>query len=109
MYKLTLSAEDGEVLETWPINPEETKALIKYYHAAIGEEIDIEIGKHMARSNPGNVDSGVELYPWVKKLGQWHQFNGSSATAVCGVPMLGNNYARFITEKDRTKCKECHA
>lgn len=48
-----------------------------------------------------------ERYDWVKKLGQWHQSIGNSPTTICGMPMLGNNYASYIPEADREKCKEC--
>lgn len=44
---------------------------------------------------------------WVKRLGQWH-FSGDDGKTLCGCPMLGNNYARVIPEKERTPCTECH-
>jgi hypothetical protein len=44
---------------------------------------------------------------WVKKLGQWHLAEPNKGTTLCGMPMLGNNYANIIDEKDRIKCKEC--
>ena len=48
-----------------------------------------------------------ETYPaWVKKLGQWHLVDDDGKTR-CGVPMLGNNYAKYIPENDRTKCPKC--
>ena len=43
---------------------------------------------------------------WVKKLGQWHLSGGNGQT-LCGVPMLGNNYAKYIPENERTKCDKC--
>jgi hypothetical protein len=43
---------------------------------------------------------------WVKKLGQWHLSGGNGQTR-CGVPMLGNNYAKYIPENERTKCEKC--
>ena len=49
----------------------------------------------------------IETYrPWVKKLGQWHLSNDDGKTR-CGVPMLGNNYAKYIPENERTKCEKC--
>ena len=36
---------------------------------------------------------------WVKKLGQWHLSGGNGQTR-CGVPMLGNNYAKYIPENE---------
>ena len=55
----------------------------------------------LARSNKHwpNID-------WVKKLGQWHLSGGNGQT-LCGVPMLGNNYAKYIPENERTKCDKC--
>ena len=48
-----------------------------------------------------------ETYPpWVKKLGQWHLVDDDGKTR-CGVPMLGNNYAKYIPENERTKCAKC--
>jgi len=48
-----------------------------------------------------------ETYPaWVKKLGQWHLADDDGKTR-CGVPMLGNNYAKYIPENERTKCSKC--
>ena len=43
---------------------------------------------------------------WVKKLGQWHLSGGNGQT-LCGVLMLGNNYAKYIPENERTKCSKC--
>ena len=43
---------------------------------------------------------------WVKKLGQWHLADDDGKTR-CGVPMLGNNYAKYIPENERTKCAKC--
>ena len=49
----------------------------------------------------------IETYrPWVKKLGQWHLADDNGKTR-CGVPMLGNNYAKYIPENDRIKCDKC--
>ena len=49
----------------------------------------------------------IETYrPWVKKLGQWHLADDNGKTR-CGVPMLGNNYAKYIPENERTKCDKC--
>jgi len=43
---------------------------------------------------------------WVKKLGQWHLSGGNGET-ICGKPMLGNNYAKYIPESERSKCPDC--
>ena len=43
---------------------------------------------------------------WVKKLGQGHLSGGNGET-ICGKPMLGNNYAKYIPENEREKCPDC--
>ena len=44
---------------------------------------------------------------WVKRLGQWHLSETGDHHTICGMPMLGNNYARDIPETEREKCPEC--
>lgn len=48
---------------------------------------------------------------WVKRLGQWHLYlferPHTISRTICGKPMLGNNYARDISQKDRIKCETC--
>tara|TARA_R100001480_G_C4630540_1_gene167846 strand:+ start:64 stop:303 length:240 start_codon:yes stop_codon:yes gene_type:complete len=51
-------------------------------------------------------DKELTAWSWVKKLGQWHLSGGNGQT-LCGVPMLGNNYAKYIPENERTKCAKC--
>jgi hypothetical protein len=49
----------------------------------------------------------LETYrPWVKKLEQWHLADDDGKTR-CGKPMLGNNYAKYIPEDERTECPDC--
>jgi hypothetical protein len=45
---------------------------------------------------------------WVKRLGQWHIVIKSGNGTICGMPLLGNNYAYEIPEDKRTKCPKCH-
>jgi hypothetical protein len=45
---------------------------------------------------------------WVKRLGQWHIVKPGVSTTMCGMPLLGNNYARDIPESERKKCPKCH-
>ena len=45
---------------------------------------------------------------WVKRLGQWHLVEKSEHGTICGMPLLGNNYARDIPESERKKCPKCH-
>tara|TARA_R100000353_G_C6494568_1_gene192567 strand:+ start:799 stop:978 length:180 start_codon:yes stop_codon:yes gene_type:complete len=53
-----------------------------------------------------NFKTNVERLSWVKKLGQWHLSGGNGET-ICGKPMLGNNYAKYIPENEREKCPDC--
>lgn len=60
--------------------------------------------------NPRIEITGFEplvLYDWVKRLGQWHLFQGDDSCTICGMPMLGNNYAKIIPKDQRTKCEKC--
>lgn len=45
---------------------------------------------------------------WVKRLGQWHLSRSGESVTICGHPMLGNNYAKEIPERDRKRCPKCH-
>ena len=47
------------------------------------------------------------LFTWVKRLGQRHYSIPSSGQTLCGMPMLGNNYAKLIPEGDQEECTEC--
>ena len=48
------------------------------------------------------------LHEWTKKLGQQHwSIPGSYTGTLCGMPMLGNNYAKHIDEEDKTPCPKC--
>ena len=47
-------------------------------------------------------------YDWVKRLGQWHLVEKSAHGTICGMPLLGNNYAYDIPEAERKKCPKCH-
>ena len=51
------------------------------------------------------------MYLYIKRLGQQHWSKENSHTTLCGMPMLGNNYAReslkkFIVGKI-APCKKC--
>jgi len=50
---------------------------------------------------------GYGLYEWVKKLGQQHLAWSSDTTTLCGMSMLGNNYAKALDDKDKKLCKDC--
>jgi len=54
------------------------------------------------------VAKDLGLYEWTKKLGQQHwSVPGSYSGTLCGMPMLGNNYAKHIDEEDKTPCPQC--
>jgi len=44
---------------------------------------------------------------WTKKLGQQHFSMDGSSETLCGQAMLGNNYARYLYEEDKTPCPDC--
>ena len=46
---------------------------------------------------------------WTKKLGQQHfAMADGTSTTLCGMPMLGNNYARDYYPEDKTPCTTWH-
>ena len=47
-------------------------------------------------------------FAWTKKLGQRHYAKaGFDSETLCGMPMLGNNYASAIPISDQTECQKC--
>lgn len=49
----------------------------------------------------------MKLFEWTKRLGQQHWSIPSTGETLCGRPMLGNNYAKHIDNKDKTPCDKC--
>jgi hypothetical protein len=49
----------------------------------------------------------TQFYEWTKKLGQQHWSIPSDNGTLCGMPMLGNNYARAYDQEDKTPCPTC--
>ena len=47
------------------------------------------------------------LNEWTKKSGQQHFSVPNAHTTLCGMAMLGNNYARAYNQDDKTYCPEC--
>jgi|TARA_R110000796_G_scaffold163493_1_gene280421 hypothetical protein len=45
---------------------------------------------------------------WTKRLGQQHfaMYDGTGRT-LCGMPMLGNNYAHAMHDEDKAPCSQC--
>lgn len=50
-----------------------------------------------------------DLYEWTKRLGQQHWSERGTSTTLCGMPMLGNNYAAHLTEEQKAPCEKCLA
>ena len=50
---------------------------------------------------------GIEYLNWVKKLKQAHLSDPGYKT-ICGMPMLGSNYARYYKQQHWNRCKECY-
>ena len=48
----------------------------------------------------------MKYWEWTKRLGQRHWSDGGSRT-FCGMPMLGNNYARIIPDDQKKDCEKC--
>jgi hypothetical protein len=53
------------------------------------------------------VASDLGLHEWTKKLGQQHFSVPGEHGTLCGMPMLGNNYARAYSDMDKTPCPIC--
>jgi len=49
----------------------------------------------------------MPLYEWVKRLGQQHWSIAGSSVTMCGMPMLGNNYAKHLGNNNKKPCKDC--
>jgi hypothetical protein len=43
---------------------------------------------------------------WQKKLGPAH-IAGNESLTLCGLPMLGNNYSKFLDLNNLNLCEEC--
>ena len=44
---------------------------------------------------------------WVKRLGDCHLAGRNASETVCGMPMLGNNYAKHLEAGEMHKCDKC--
>ena len=53
------------------------------------------------------VASDLGLFEWTKKLGQQHFSVPGEHGTLCGMPMLGNNYARVYGDEDKPPCPIC--
>jgi hypothetical protein len=49
----------------------------------------------------------TSFYEWTKRLGQQHFSMGGEHETLCGMPMLGNNYARHLDQEDKQPCRTC--
>lgn len=52
-------------------------------------------------------EAPLEFFEWTKRLGQKHWAKGGEAETLCGMPMLGNNYAEQMDPKWKESCEEC--
>jgi len=49
----------------------------------------------------------MNINEWTKKLGQQHWYIHGNDKTICGKPLLGNNYATVISDRDKVPCEEC--
>jgi hypothetical protein len=50
------------------------------------------------------------MYKFTKRLGQQHWATMDSSATLCGMPMLGNNYAKHLhltTDGKEKPCEKC--
>ena len=50
---------------------------------------------------------GIKYYNWVKRIKQAH-LAGKNSSTLCGMAMLGSNYAELYTEADWNLCDKCY-
>ncbi len=44
---------------------------------------------------------------WTKRLGQQHWHRSDESETLCGMPMLGNNYASHLSQQQKQPCGRC--
>lgn len=49
----------------------------------------------------------IELNEWTKRLGQQHWSRSNEPETLCGIPMLGNNYAELLRPDRKKPCSSC--
>jgi len=49
----------------------------------------------------------MDLFEWTKRLGQQHWSRKGESATLCGKPMLGNNYADYLTQHQKIPCSKC--
>lgn len=86
--------------EVWhPVTVNECKLMNE--EAGLGHDDDDDTAKRNGEQLP--------FQSWVKRLGQHHFYVSGSPETLCGMPMLGNNYAGQIPDEDLEPCAECFA
>ena len=50
---------------------------------------------------------GIKYYNWVKRITQAH-LAGKNSSTLCGMAMLGSNYARHFEQQHWNRCEECY-
>lgn len=68
-----------------------------------------EMRKEERRLKEEMIQKKKDLFVWTKRLGQRHyaRNDGFTHETLCGIPMLGNNYANVIPEREQKECEEC--
>ena len=61
----------------------------------------------MADFNDYTKIKGIKYFNWVKRIRQAH-LSGPASVTLCGMPMLGNNYARDYEQQHWNRCEKCY-
>ena len=72
----------------------------------VDEKADREFEEMITACKDSQKEKG-QLRAWTKRLGQRHYTRIGMSETICGMPMLGNNYASVIPESEQHECKEC--
>lgn len=51
----------------------------------------------------------AKFMEWVERLGQQHWSIPGDHETLCGKPMLGNDYTKWLRDEDKVPCEECLA
>jgi len=49
----------------------------------------------------------MSYYEYTKRLGQQHWAKSGKHQTMCGMPMLGNNYDKYIDDEHKMPCEDC--
>ena len=62
----------------------------------------------MAKANIYTIINEFPFYNWVKRIRQAHLSRQGESRTLCGMPMLGSNYARAYKREDWKKSEDCY-